>query len=77
LDSGLKIVILYDYTFNRYLDARLYFIDAGIWARKYCPSFQGYEIKDLIQTADTVGYQISEYTFTDDKDVIWFTLKWV
>jgi hypothetical protein len=77
LDSGLKIVVLYDYNFNRYWDARLYFMDAGAWAKKYCPSFQVYEIKDLSQTASTIGYQIAEYTFTDDKDVIWFTLKWV
>ncbi len=51
-------------------------MDAGTWAKKYCPSFQGYEIKDLSQTANTIGYQIAEYTFTDSKDHVWFTLKW-
>ena len=76
MDSGLKIVILYDYAFNRYWDARLHFMDAGTWAKKYCPSFQGYEIRDLSQTANTIGYQVAEYTFTDSKDHVWFTLKW-
>jgi hypothetical protein len=56
--------------------ARLYFIDASIWAVKYCKSFQGYEI---VETSD-VSYewdQIAEYRFTDPRDVTLFKLTWL
>jgi len=69
-------VILTDQGLKNYDQARLHFIDASIWALQNCKSFGGYEI---VETAD-VSYewdQMAEYKFLDEKDAIWFKLRWV
>jgi hypothetical protein len=69
-------VLLTDRGLSNYDQARLYFIDASIWALKNCKSFQGYEI---VETSD-VSYewdQIAEYRFTDPRDVTLFKIAWM
>jgi hypothetical protein len=56
--------------------ARLYFIDASIWALKHCRSFQGYEIVDTTDVS-MVWDQVAEYKFTDERDVTFFKLTWM
>lgn len=76
MDSSVIKVLITDRGLMSYDRARLYFIDASIWAVKYCKSFQGYEI---VETSD-VSYewdQIAEYRFTDPRDVTLFKLTWL
>jgi len=55
---------------------RLYFIDAAIWATKHCPSYKRFDIQDVADHS-IVCDQIAEYEFTDERDVIWFKLRWL
>ena len=69
-------VLLNDERFGNYDRARLYYIDASIWALKYCKSFQGYEIVD-VSDVSMVWDQIAEFRFTDPRDVTLFKLVWM
>lgn len=68
-------VLLNDDGLGNYDRARLYFIDASIWALKHCKSFQGYEIIDTTDVS-MVWDQIAEYCFKDPRDVTLFKLVW-
>lgn len=63
----------HNFDYNR---SRLYFIDAAIWAVKHCPSYVRYDIQD-VGDHSAVYDQIAEYEFTDERDVIWFKLRWL
>jgi 6-phosphogluconolactonase/glucosamine-6-phosphate isomerase/deaminase len=63
----------HDLDYNR---MRLYFIDAAIWATKHCPSYKRFDIQDVADHS-IVCDQIAEYEFTDERDVIWFKLRWL
>lgn len=54
---------------------RLYFIDAAIWATKNCPSFKHFDIVEVSDVSAAYD-QICEYEFTDERDIIWFKLRW-
>lgn len=54
---------------------RLYFIDAAIWATKYCNSFKHFDILE-VSDVSTAYDQICEYEFTDERDVFMFKLRW-
>lgn len=52
-----------------------YFESIHFWALKNCPSYNGMSIQDV----SDVSYEwdeIAEYRFTDEKDVMFFELKW-
>lgn len=54
---------------------RLHFIDAAIWATRFCSSYKRFHIQDV---ADNNYFydQIAEYEFTDERDALMFRLKW-
>lgn len=58
-----------------YLEETDYAIDA--WSKEFCPSYKGFEVLDMSDISSwarpDTGYQ---YSFSDEKDVIMFTLKW-
>lgn len=58
-----------------YNNMRLYFIDAAIWATKYCNSFKHFDILE-VSDVSTAYDQICEYEFTDERDVFMFKLRW-
>jgi hypothetical protein len=62
----------HNFDYNR---SRLYFIDASIWATKHCPSFKNFDIQDVADHSLTCD-QMAEYEFTDERDVMWFKLRW-
>lgn len=63
-DTGIS----YDY-------AEQYFSNADIWARKNCPSYKGYDVQDVADFSYTNDF-IALYLFEDEKDQMWFELKW-
>lgn len=63
----------HNFDYNR---SRLYFIDAAVWAVKNCPSYIRYDIQDVADHSLTCD-QIAEYQFTDERDVMWFKLRWL
>jgi hypothetical protein len=54
---------------------RLYFIDAAIWATRFCSSYKRFHIQDVSETSD-LHDQIAEYEFADERDALMFTIKW-
>lgn len=54
---------------------RLYFIDAAIWATKFCSSYKSFDIQD-VSDASLVCDQIAAYHFEDPKEALMFQLKW-
>ena len=58
-----------------YDEAELCFEQAAIWARVNCPNYVNHEVIDV---SDFSGDQdiIAEYQFTDEKDAMWFKLRW-
>lgn len=75
LPETLKVYLTDENHNLDYNNMRLYFIDAAIWATKNCSSFKNFEI---IEVSDvSVNYdQVCQYEFTNEKDVIWFKLRW-
>lgn len=55
---------------------RLYFIDAAIWATKNCSSFRHFDIQE-VSDFSPVCDQIAEYEFFDERDAMWFKLRWL
>lgn len=51
------------------------FESAAQWAREYCPSFIGYHVVDVSDFSYTCD-QITEYRFSDARDVLMFKLRW-
>lgn len=52
-----------------------YFNNIHCWAKEHCASYVGVHVQDV----SDVSYQwdeIAAYTFTDEKDVVLFKLKW-
>lgn len=62
----------YDLSYNR---MRLHFIDAAIWATRYCASYRRFDIQD-VSDASLVCDQIAMYEFADEKEALMFRLKW-
>lgn len=58
-----------------YDDALEYFKTAADWAKKYCPSFQGYDVQDVSDFTYYYDY-LAVYLFKDQKDADWFILRW-
>ena len=54
---------------------RSYFVDAAIWAEKHCASYKKFHIQD-VSDVSLVWDQVAEYVFEDERDVMWFKLKW-
>ena len=61
-----------DLDYNR---MRLYFIDAAIWATKFCPSYKRFDITDTADVSPLYD-QVALYEFADERDVLAFKLKW-
>lgn len=55
---------------------RLYFIDAAIWATRFCPSYKRFDIQDVADQSLECD-QIAEYEFSDEKDALLFKIKWI
>jgi hypothetical protein len=58
-----------------YEQANDYFSSAADWAKKQCPSFVEYHVQDVSDVSYTNDF-IAEYKFRDQKDSMWFNLKW-
>jgi hypothetical protein len=58
-----------------YEQAEEHFAEAAAWATRHCLSFIDYHVQDV----SDVSYQydfVTEYKFTDPKDVVLFQLRW-
>ena len=58
-----------------YDDTEQHFFDANIWAKKYCPSYRGYDVQDVSDFSYT-NDRIALYRFGEEKDALIFQLKW-
>ena len=58
-----------------YDEAEQYFFDANVWALEYCPSYQGHNVQD-VSDVSYVYDNIALYLFGDEKDAVFFQLKW-
>lgn len=59
-----------------YETAEQHFHHADLWAKQYCPSYQGVEVQDVADFSYT-NDMIAMYSFEEEKDKLWFTLKWL
>jgi hypothetical protein len=69
------IVVYLNDTGIPYEEAEEYFAEAAAWASRYCLSFVDYHVQDVSDFSYTNDL-ITEYKFTDPKDVVLFQLKW-
>jgi len=58
-----------------YEEAKKKFANADYWATSSCLTYKGYTVVDV---SDCSNYcdQIAAYKFGDEKDAMWFKLKW-
>ena len=70
----MKDVYLNDTNMN-YDQAQEYFSDANKWALNHCPSYAGYNVQDVADFS-YINDLIALYQFKDEKDQMWFELKW-
>ena len=70
----MKVVYLTDKGIP-YEEAEEYFASAAAWASRKCSSFIGYHIQDVSDVSYEFDY-ITEYRFTDVKDVLLFKIKY-
>lgn len=69
-------VYIYDKNHNlSYNQMRLYFIDAAIWATRYCNSYKRFDITEVSDVSLECD-QICEYEFLDEKDALMFKIRW-
>ena len=52
-----------------------YFKEAADWAKTQCSSFLGYTVQD-VSDVSLQWDNIAEYNFGNEKDVIFFQLRW-
>ena len=64
-DSGSR-----GYEFNEH-----YFGERHAWAQNTCPSYRGMHIQD-VSDVSLQWDEIAEYRFEDEKDAMFFRLKW-
>lgn len=72
---GVKSVILNDIGKNRDSAVEFY-VDADLWAKEHCPSYQEFEMQD-VSDVSLVYDLLARYDFEDEEDVVLFTLKWL
>lgn len=53
-----------------------YFADIDAWAKENCASYQGYHVQD-VSDVSLISDEIAGYYFNDEKDIMWFRLKWL
>jgi hypothetical protein len=58
-----------------YEEADQYFMAAHEWAQKNCPSYQKFHVQDVADFSYMYDL-IARYQFTDEKDAVFFQLKW-
>jgi hypothetical protein len=58
-----------------YEQAEEHFAEAAAWASRHCSSFVDYHVQDVSDFSYTNDF-ITEYKFTDPKDVVLFQLRW-
>ena len=52
-----------------------YWLDIDSWARNNCTSYVGYHVQD-VSDVSVQWDKIGEYRFFDEKDAVFFELKW-
>lgn len=67
-------VILHDNNLN-WDEAKLYFSKINQWAIENCPSYKGYEVRDVTDVSDFFD-QVASYRFESTADQMWFKLRW-
>lgn len=55
--------------------AQVHFKNAYLWAREHCPSYAGYEIRDVSDFSMREDL-VAQYVFRDSEDVVLFRLTW-
>jgi hypothetical protein len=58
-----------------YDESEQYFLDADLWAQTNCPSFVSCSIQD-VSDVSYVCDNIALYLFKEEKDAMFFKLKW-
>ena len=53
----------------------VYFTEIHLWALNTCKSYRGMHIQD-VSDVSLQWDEIAEYTFEDEKDAMFFELKW-
>lgn len=46
------------------------------WAQKYCPSYQGHDVQDVADFSYMYD-QLAMYEFGEERDSLWFQLRWL
>lgn len=71
----MTTVILADTPDESYGDARRRFLEAHLWSSEHCESYTGY---DIVEVADlsTAHDLMCEYRFEDERDLVFFRLRW-
>jgi hypothetical protein len=52
-----------------------HFYDADRWAQDHCSSYRGYSVQD-VSDFSMLHDQIAVYEFAEEKDLLWFSLRW-
>jgi hypothetical protein len=58
-----------------YEQAEQHFSKLDAWAKKNCKSYYGYHAQDVADFSP-VNDLIAQFAFEDQKDLMWFKLKW-
>lgn len=58
-----------------YDQAHRYFKKIKRWSKKNCPSFRNMTVVDVSDVSPTHDL-IAQFQFSDEKDSVWFHLKW-
>jgi hypothetical protein len=69
-------IIIADKAGDSYDQSRIRFVDIDYWAQQNCPSYTGYQVEDVSDVSPSHDL-FGVYCFNDEKDVVWFKLKWL
>lgn len=58
-----------------YDESGQYFLDAEMWAQEHCPSFVSCSVQDVADVSYVWDF-VALYLFKEEKDAMFFELKW-
>ena len=69
-------VLVSDKNSPSYEANRQYFAGIDDWAKAHCATYKGYHVQD-VSDVSMIFDEIAGYYFDDEKDAMWFRLKWL